>query len=52
MLRHAEDDFSALRIANAMESVNVKVVSITDAGDKPFSNKSIRFNWMSKNSKQ
>lgn len=43
MLRHAEDDFTALAIANAMMRVNAEVVSITDAGGQPFAKAIGRF---------
>ena len=43
MLRHAEDDFAALTIANAMMRVGAEVVSITDAGGPPFSRDTGRF---------
>ena len=43
MLRHAEDDFAALTIANAMMRVGAEVVSITDAGGPPFSKDTGRF---------
>ena len=43
MLRHAEDDFIALVIANAMMRVGAEVVSITDAGGPPFAKDIGRF---------
>lgn len=43
MLRHAEDDFTALTIANAMMRVGAEVVSITDAGGPPFAKDIGRF---------
>lgn len=35
MIRHASDDFVALRVANAVESVGASVFSITDSGGAP-----------------
>ena len=43
MLRHAEDDFTALTIANAMMRVGAEVISITDAGGPPFAKDTGRF---------
>ena len=43
MLRHAKDDFTALTIANAMMRVGAEVVSITDAGGRPFAKDVGRF---------
>ena len=43
MLRHAEDDFTALTIANAMMGVGAEVVSVTDAGGRPFAKDTGRF---------
>ena len=43
MLRHAEDDFTALTTANAMMRVGAEVVSITDAGGPPFAKDTGRF---------
>jgi DNA-binding MurR/RpiR family transcriptional regulator len=43
MIRHAEDDYTALTVANAMLRVGAEVISITDASGPPFASSIGRF---------